>query len=114
MEDVKRVEWRQEPPADASKPNLRLTDPSLTRAVTGSKTAIVAIGNADIQKAPEQSIVLKEIGAEPDLFFARVELRGEREAQFVLKLPALERGYPNTHLPDRRSGRITREGAGIG
>jgi hypothetical protein len=64
--------------------------------------------------------VLKEIGAEPELFFGRVELRGEREAQFVLKLPAVERGYPNTHLPDhthlpdRRSGRITREGAGVG
>jgi hypothetical protein len=39
-----------ESPADASNPNLCLKDPSLTRAVTGSKTAIVAIGNADSQK----------------------------------------------------------------
>jgi hypothetical protein len=58
--------------------------------------------------------VLKEIGAELKLFFGRVELRGEREAQFVLKLPTVERFYPNTHLPDRRSCRITREGAGVG
>jgi hypothetical protein len=44
------VERRLESPADASNPNLRLKDLSVTRAVTGSKTAIVAIGNADSQK----------------------------------------------------------------
>ena len=45
-----RIEGWQESPADASNPNLCLKDPSLTREVTGSKTAIVAIGNADSQK----------------------------------------------------------------
>ncbi len=42
-----RVLRRQERRADASKPNLRLTDPSLMLEVAGSKTAIIAIGNAD-------------------------------------------------------------------
>jgi hypothetical protein len=45
-----RIEGRQESPADASNPNLCLKDPSVTPAVTGSKTAIVAIGNADSHK----------------------------------------------------------------
>jgi hypothetical protein len=34
--------------ADASNPNQRTVNPSLAREVTGSKTAIVAIGSADI------------------------------------------------------------------
>jgi hypothetical protein len=50
MEDVKASSGVQELPADASDPNLRLRDPSVTRAVTASKTAIVAIGKADSQK----------------------------------------------------------------
>jgi hypothetical protein len=83
----------------------------VTPAVTGSKTAIVAIGNADSQK-------LMNVRAGG---WISVSVEGEMEKGVVddvkeigAEKATLERRYPNTHFPDRRSGRIAREGAGIG
>lgn len=50
-------------PSDASNSNLRLKDLSFPREVAGSKTAIVAIGDADIQELFVLSLIALDVRA---------------------------------------------------